>query len=58
MAKKQTSITLDEDVIERIDKYAAQRKLSRSAAITQLILDVPLKRERKKKEDEQNIIKH
>ena len=36
--KTRVNITLDEQVIKRIDKYASKHFMSRSAAITMLIL--------------------
>lgn len=37
--KKRINITLDDDVIERVDSYARQHYTSRSGAITMLIVD-------------------
>lgn len=36
--KTRVNITLDEQVIKRIDQYASEHFMSRSAAITMLIL--------------------
>lgn len=42
--KKRVNITLEEDVIQRVDRYADQHYTSRSGAITMLIVDATSKR--------------
>ena len=37
--KKRINITLEEDVITRVDRYAKERYTSRSGAITRLIVE-------------------
>jgi hypothetical protein len=39
MAKERINISLDTDVIERIDQYAQEQHTTRSGALTQLILN-------------------
>lgn len=50
--KKRINITLDDDVIERVDSYARQHYTSRSGAITMLIVDATEINTKKKEEQE------
>lgn len=50
--KKRINITLDDDVIERVDSYARQHYTSRSGAITMLIVDATETKTKKKEEQE------
>lgn len=43
MAKERINISLDTEIIERIDQYAKENHTSRSGAITQLILNAKIK---------------
>ena len=50
--KKRINITLDDDVIERVDSYARQHYTSRSGASTMLIVDATEINTKKKEEQE------
>ncbi len=50
--KKRINITLDDDVIERVDSYARQHYTSRSGAITMLIVDATEINTKKKEEQD------
>lgn len=50
--KKRINITLDDDVIERVDSYARKHYTSRSGAITMLIVDATEVNTTKKEERE------
>ncbi|MBO5487155.1 MAG: type II toxin-antitoxin system HicB family antitoxin [Eubacterium sp.] len=41
--KRRVNITLEDDVIKRVDRYADQHYTSRSGAITMLIVDATSK---------------
>lgn len=48
--KKRVNITLEDQVIERIDRYADEHYTSRSGAITMLIVEATDGPEKKEKE--------
>lgn len=39
MGKVKVNLSLDSDIVEKLDLYSCERHLTRSAAITQLVLD-------------------
>lgn len=47
--KRRINITLDEDVIEKVDTFASENYTTRSGAITMLIVEAKGKKDRKKK---------